>query len=135
MSTSSVSAPAINLARRQELFSSDIVLTALKQSVLMLRPDEQWKNPVMFVVEIGAVVTLLYVIQMVLGLPSSAASIGYFVALDVWLWLTVLFANFATAVAEEAARRRRRRCARRASRRPPSVFAPTARPRRSRQLN
>src|SRR5580700_8298306 len=94
-------APAINLARRRDLFSSDIVLTALKQSVVMLRPDVQWKNPVMFVVEIGAVLTLLYVIQMALGLSTSGASITYFIALDVWLFLTVLFANFATAIAEE----------------------------------
>ena len=101
MSTTSVPAPAINLARRQDLFSSHIVLTALKQSVLMLRPDVQWKNPVMFVVEIGAVLTLLYIIQMALGNASSAASLGYFIALDLWLWLTVLFANFATAIAEE----------------------------------
>ena len=101
MSTTSVPAPAINLARRQDLFSSHIVLSALKQSFLMLRPDVQWKNPVMFVVEIGAVLTLLYVIQMALGNASSTASLGYFVALDIWLWLTVLFANFATAVAEE----------------------------------
>ena len=101
MSTTSVPAPAINLARRQDLFSSEIVLSALKQSFLMLRPDVQWKNPVMFVVEIGAVLTLLYVIQGALGQSSSAVSLGYFVALDIWLWLTVLFANFATAVAEE----------------------------------
>src|ERR1700693_1589283 len=101
MNTATVPAPAINLARRRDLFSSHIVLTALKQSVVMLRPDVQWKNPVMFVVEIGAVLTLLYVIQMALGLSSSVASIGYFVALDIWLWLTVLFANFATAIAEE----------------------------------
>jgi potassium-transporting ATPase ATP-binding subunit len=94
-------APAINLARRRDLFSSDIVLNALKQSVVMLRPDVQWKNPVMFVVEIGAVLTLLYVIQMALGLSTSVASISYFIALDAWLFLTVLFANFATAIAEE----------------------------------
>jgi K+-transporting ATPase ATPase B chain len=97
-------APAINLARRRDLFSSHIVLNALKQSVVMLRPDVQWKNPVMFVVEIGAALTLLYVIEMALGLASSVASLGYFVALDVWLWLTVLFANFATAIAEERGR-------------------------------
>ena len=101
MSTTSVPAPAINLARRQDLFSSEIVVNALKQSVLMLRPDVQWKNPVMFVVEIGAVLTLLYVIQGALGQSSSAVSLTYFIALDIWLWLTVLFANFATAVAEE----------------------------------
>jgi K+-transporting ATPase ATPase B chain len=101
MNTATVSAPAINLIRRRDLFSSHIVLTALRQSVVMLRPDVQWKNPVMFVVEIGAALTLLYIIQMALGLSSSVASIGYFIALDVWLWLTVLFANFATAIAEE----------------------------------
>ena len=67
----------------------------------MLRPDVQWKNPVMFVVEIGAVLTLLYVIQAAAGSSSSSVSISYFIALDVWLWLTVLFANFATAIAEE----------------------------------
>ena len=97
----SAPAPAINLARRRDLFSSDIVLNALKQSVVMLRPDVQWKNPVMFVVEIGAALTLLSVIEMALGLTSRVACLGYFVALDVWLWLTFLFANFATAIAEE----------------------------------
>jgi potassium-transporting ATPase ATP-binding subunit len=66
----------------------------------MLRPDIQWKNPVMFVVEVGAFLTLLYLIQACLGNSESQVSIGYFVALDIWLFLTVLFANFATAVAE-----------------------------------
>jgi K+-transporting ATPase ATPase B chain len=101
IATAPAPTPAINLVRRRDLFSSDIVTTALKQSVVMLRPDVQWKNPVMFVVEIGAALTLLYVIQMAFGLTSSAASLGYFIALDAWLWLTVLFANFATAIAEE----------------------------------
>ncbi len=93
--------PAINMIRRRDLFSSQIVMTALRQSFVMLRPDVQWKNPVMFVVEVGALLTLLYVIQGVTGASSSSVPIGYFIALDVWLWLTVLFANFATALAEE----------------------------------
>ena len=101
MDTVSASSPAINLARRRDLFSTQIVMTALKQSFLMLRPDVQWKNPVMFVVEIGAVLTLLYVLQAAFGTSSSTVSITYFIALDIWLFLTVLFANFATAVAEE----------------------------------
>src|SRR5271163_4133519 len=101
MNTVSVSSPAINLARRRDLFSSQIVLTAIRQSFVMLRPDVQWKNPVMFVVEIGAILTLLYVIQAAVGGSSSQVSITYFIALDIWLFLTVLFANFATAVAEE----------------------------------
>jgi K+-transporting ATPase ATPase B chain len=101
MDTVSASSPALNLARRRDLFSTQIVMTALKQSFVMLRPDVQWKNPVMFVVEIGAVLTLLYVILAAFGTSSSTVSISYFIALDIWLFLTVLFANFATAIAEE----------------------------------
>jgi K+-transporting ATPase ATPase B chain len=74
---------------------------ALKQAFVMLRPDIQWKNPVMFVVEIGAFLTLFYLIQALLGKSESQVSTGYFVALDIWLFLTVLFANFATSLAEE----------------------------------
>ena len=70
----------------------------------MLRPDIQWKNPVMFVVEVGAFLTLAYLIQALLGKSESQVSTGYFVALDAWLFLTVLFANFATALAEARGR-------------------------------
>jgi len=73
---------------------------ALKQAFAMLRPAVQWKNPVMFVVELGAFLTLLFVIQAAFGHSASVVPVTYFVALDVWLWLTVLFANFATALAE-----------------------------------
>jgi K+-transporting ATPase ATPase B chain len=66
----------------------------------MLRPDIQWSNPVMFVVEIGAVLTLLFIIQAVVSTSASQVPITYFIALDFWLFLTVLFANFATALAE-----------------------------------
>ena len=67
---------------------------------MMLRPDIQWKNPVMFVVEVGRLP------DPVLHHPdgpreaTSLVPIGYFIALDAWLFLTVLFANFATALAE-----------------------------------
>jgi K+-transporting ATPase ATPase B chain len=73
---------------------------ALKEAFAMLRPDVQWKNPVMFVVEIGAFLTLLFVIQAALGHSDSLIPITYFIALDIWLWVTVVFANFATALAE-----------------------------------
>lgn len=82
------------------LFSQEIVAAALKRAFVMLRPDIQWKNPVMFVVEVGAVLTLLFVIEAAVGSSASQVPITYFIALDVWLWLTVLFANFATALAE-----------------------------------
>ena len=82
-------------ARRQPLLTWDTALQAIKQAFIMLRPDVQWKNPVMFVVEVGAVLTFLFIFT-----ATSAALTRYFIALDAWLWATVLFANFATALAE-----------------------------------
>ena len=86
--------------RSQKLFDPELVRDALKQSFVMLRPDIQWSNPVMFVVEIGAALTLLFVIQALVSTSASQIPISYFIALDFWLWLTVLFANFATGLAE-----------------------------------
>jgi K+-transporting ATPase ATPase B chain len=75
-------------------------MAALKQAFFMLRPDIQWKNPVMFVVEVGAFLTLLFIAQAAWGRQTSQVPITYFIALAAWLFLTVLFANFATALAE-----------------------------------
>ncbi len=58
----------------------------------------------MFVVEIGAFLTLGFIIQAALGNSQSQVPITYFIALDIWLFLTVLFANFATALAEARGR-------------------------------
>ncbi len=91
---------AIRRARRLDLFAPELVGPALKQAFAMLRPDTQWSNPVMFVVEIGALLTLLFIIQALVSTSASQVPITYFIALDFWLWLTVLFANFATALAE-----------------------------------
>jgi K+-transporting ATPase ATPase B chain len=82
------------------LFEAGTTGPALKQAFAMLQPDIQWKNPVMFVVEIGAFLTLMFVIRAALGHSESLVPVTYFIALDAWLWLTVLFANFATALAE-----------------------------------
>ena len=82
------------------LLEKETGLAALKQAFVMLRPDIQWKNPVMFVVEVGAFLTLLYLLQAALGKSVSEVPISYFIWVDVWLFLTVLFANFATALAE-----------------------------------
>lgn len=86
--------------RSRKLFEPELVREALKQSIVMLRPDIQWSNPVMFVVEIGAVLTLLFIVQPMVSTSASQVPITYFIALDFWLWLTVLFANFATGLAE-----------------------------------
>jgi K+-transporting ATPase ATPase B chain len=86
-------------SRRQGLFAPELLKAALVQSFVMLRPDIQWKNPVMFVVEIGTVLTFLYTIAVFCGYQSLATR-GYLIQLDIWLFLTVLFSNFASALAE-----------------------------------
>src|SRR6202167_4021034 len=91
-------------SRAQALFAPELVWPAIKEAFLMLRPSVQWSNPVMFVVEIGSVLTLLFIVQALVSQSVSQVPISYFVALDVWLFLTVLFANFATALAEARGR-------------------------------
>ena len=66
----------------------------------MLRPDILWKNPVMFVVEVGTFLSIVYTAAKVIDPSITSAPLGYLVALDVWLLSTVLFANFAEALAE-----------------------------------
>src|SRR5579884_3132845 len=85
---------ARRVSRRQGLCAPDLLKTALRQAFVMLRPDIQWKNPVMFVVEVGTVLTILFTVAAAL---TASEKLGYFLALDAWLFLTVLFANFASA--------------------------------------
>jgi K+-transporting ATPase ATPase B chain len=82
------------------LLDRETAWPAVKQAFKMLRPDLQWNNPVMFVVEVGAFLTLAYIIRDAVGASLSLVPLTYFIALDAWLFLTVLFANFATALAE-----------------------------------
>ena len=88
------------ISRRQGLFAPDLLKTALARAFVMLRPDVQWKNPVMFTVEVGAILTFLYTIAKIITPDAYTPTIGYLIALDLWLFLTVLFANFAEALAE-----------------------------------
>ena len=89
---------------QRPLLEKTTALAALKNAFIMLRPDIQWKNPVMFVVEIGAFLTLLFILQMAWKGGPFLVPITYFVALFIWLMLTVLFANFATSLAEARGR-------------------------------
>ena len=91
---------ARRLSRRKGLFAPDLLKTALVQSLVMLRPDIQWRNPVMFVVEVGTVLSILYTVAKAIDPDAYQAALGYLIALDVWLFLTVVFANFASALAE-----------------------------------
>jgi K+-transporting ATPase ATPase B chain len=86
-------------SRKSGIFDPQLMKTAFWQSLVMLRPDIQWKNPVMFVVEVGTVLTLVYTVAKMCGV-QSAASLGYLLSLDFWLIATLLFANFASSIAE-----------------------------------
>jgi K+-transporting ATPase ATPase B chain len=81
--------------RQRSLFDKDIVVPAIRDSFVKLDPRVQLRNPVMFIVEVGAVVALGYAVR---DLRNGQA--GFDVAISLWLWFTVLFANFAEAVAE-----------------------------------
>jgi potassium-transporting ATPase ATP-binding subunit len=92
--------PSPRRHKRIGLITRDTFWVSLRRSFVMLRPDIQWTNPVMFTVEVGAVLTLIYAINAAMGRSGSQVPLTYFIALDAWLFLTVLFANFATALAE-----------------------------------
>jgi K+-transporting ATPase ATPase B chain len=88
-----------NLNRRSSvpLWRGAIVKTALVESLRKLDPRHLAKNPVMFVVEVGSVVTTWFWIQ---ALRSGSAEATFAGNITLWLWFTVLFANFAEAMAE-----------------------------------
>lgn len=71
---------------------------AMIESVKKLDPRVQYRNPVMFVVYLGSILTTILTFSMVLGRGNG--QIGFTAAISVWLWFTVLFANFAEALAE-----------------------------------
>jgi len=84
-------------ARRASLFETNMVRVACWQAVLMLQPRVMARNPVMFITEIGAALTTLVLVT---DLLANRESLAYTLAVTVVLWLTVLFANFAEALAE-----------------------------------
>ncbi len=82
------------------LFQSELVSTALRESFIKLNPAILIKNPVMFTVEIGTFVMLVLTIYIAAAGDTTQGSFGYNGAITLVLLLTVLFANFAEAIAE-----------------------------------
>jgi len=80
------------------LVTSSILRQALIDSCVKLLPQHQWRNPVMFVVYLGSLLTTGLYVQALSGHGEAPA--GFILAVTIWLWFTVLFANFAEAVAE-----------------------------------
>src|ERR1700688_4802415 len=88
----------VGTRRATSLFEPAIVRRAIGDSFKKLNPRTQARNPVMFVVLIGSIWTTILFFQ---HLSTAATSENVFVGLvAIWLWFTVLFANFAEAVAE-----------------------------------
>jgi K+-transporting ATPase ATPase B chain len=85
------------LARARPLFDPEILRRALKDSFLKLNPVTLMKNPVIFVVEVGAALTTVFLIR---DAFIGAAGLGFELQIALWLWFTVLFATFAEAMAE-----------------------------------
>ncbi|BEN29325.1 TPA: potassium-transporting ATPase subunit KdpB [Serratia marcescens] len=84
--------------KQRALFEPALVRTALIDAVKKLDPRVQWRNPVMFVVYIGSILTTAIWLAILIGQTDGAAAFTGSVSL--WLWFTVLFANFAEALAE-----------------------------------
>jgi potassium-transporting ATPase ATP-binding subunit len=80
-------------AKARPLFDAAIVKPAMVESLKKLNPVHMWKNPVMFVTEVGAAVTTL-------DLFFTHTAHGFVLQISIWLWFTVIFANFAEAMAE-----------------------------------
>lgn len=85
--------------KNQSLFQSDMLLQACRQSFVKLNPKLMFRNPVMFTVEIGTFVMLIVSLWILTG-ETSQGSFGYNFSIFLILLLTLLFANFAEAIAE-----------------------------------
>ncbi|MHB8551442.1 MAG: HAD-IC family P-type ATPase, partial [Acidiferrobacterales bacterium] len=85
-------------SQRRPLVTGDILRQALIDATRKLLPQFQWRNPVMFVVYLGSILTTILWVQALVGHGKTPA--GFILAISLWLWFTVLFANFAEAVAE-----------------------------------
>ena len=80
------------------MFDPALVKPAIVDSFCKLNPAVQWRNPVMFVVYVGSLLTTALWVQALGGAADAPA--GFILAIALWLWFTVLFANFAEALAE-----------------------------------
>src|ERR1700704_1076801 len=76
----------------------DAIKTALIDSFRRMTPRYQWRNPVMFVVYVGGILTTILWLQALAGKGEAPA--GFILAVTLWLWVTLVFANFAEAIAE-----------------------------------
>ena len=80
------------------IYDKKLLKAAFIDALVMLRPSKQIRNPVMFVVLVVSVVTTALFVQALFG--QGEAPTGFILAVAIWLWLTLLFANLAEAIAQ-----------------------------------
>jgi potassium-transporting ATPase ATP-binding subunit len=88
--------------RSLSLYDMTLLKPAVKESFRKLSPSIQIRNPVMFVVYVGSLLTTVLAVQALVS--KGEAPVGFIFAISAWLWFTVLFANFAEALAEGRSR-------------------------------
>src|SRR3974390_3789182 len=86
-------APAhrVTARRRLSMFDRTLMWPAVVDALRKLDPRVQWRNPVMFVVYIGSILTTVLWIQALTG--NGEAPAGFILSITLWLWVTLLFAN------------------------------------------
>ena len=107
--TDQIASKAWKIRRKGQIsiFDPNIIRSAIPASFKKLDPRVQVKNPVMFVVEIGSAITTVECVRLLLARPTPSFNAGqlaaerlFVLAVTLWLWFTVVFANFAEAMAE-----------------------------------
>src|ERR1041384_1639001 len=85
---------------KQAIWDARIVKRAIIDSFIKLNPRRMMGNPVMFVVEVGSILTTLQLIRGIIAPIPGVTNTGFELQITLWLWFTVLFANFAEAMDE-----------------------------------
>src|SRR6185503_8898457 len=85
---------------KKAIWNAQIVKRAIVDSFIKLTPRKMMGNPVMFVVEVGSVLTTLQLVRGIMSPIPGVTNTGFELQITLWLWFTVLFANFAEAMAE-----------------------------------
>lgn len=86
------------MVAKLSIWDPGIIRLAMRDALLKLSPHHQFRNPVMFCVYVGSILTTIQFIQSLFGANDTPFGFGFMIT--VWLWITVLFANFAEAMAE-----------------------------------
>ena len=90
--------------QNKKIWNKQIVIRAFVDSFKKLNPRKMMGNPVMFVVEVGSVLTTLQLIRGIIAPIRGVTNTGFELQITLWLWFTVIFANFAIRIANFANR-------------------------------